>query len=45
MYAIFFLGLVMVLEGFGFHIPSWVSPVATFLAIGYFFFKSKKEIV
>lgn len=44
MYAIFCLGLAMTLEGFGFHIPSWVSPVATFLCIGYFFLKSKKAL-
>ena len=44
MYAIFFLGTIMVLESFGFHIPSYVSPLATFLSIGYFFFKSKRAI-
>jgi hypothetical protein len=43
MYSIFALGLVMVLESFRIHVPSWVSPVATFLIIGYFFFKSKHE--
>ena len=44
MYAIFCLGLVMALEGFGFHIPSWVSPVVTFVSIGYFFVKSQRAI-
>ena len=43
MYSIFALGLVMVLESFRIHVPSWVSPVATFLIIGYFFYKSKHE--
>jgi hypothetical protein len=43
MYSIFALGLVMVLESFRIHVPSWVSPVATFLIIGYFFYKSKQE--
>jgi hypothetical protein len=44
MYAIFCLGLVMVFDGFGFHIPSWVSPVVTFVSIGYFFLKSKQAM-
>lgn len=43
MYAIFFLGAIMVLESFGAHIPSWVSPIITFISIGYFFLKSKRE--
>lgn len=43
MYSILFLGIIMILDGFGFHIPSWVSPVVTFSVIGYFFLKSKKE--
>lgn len=41
MYSILFLGLIMVLDAFGFHIPSWVSPVTTFAVIGYFFLKSR----
>ena len=44
MYSILFLGLIMVLDSFGFHIPAWLSPVATFSAIGYFFYKSKKHM-
>jgi uncharacterized protein len=44
MYSILFLGLIMILDSFGFEIPSWVSPVATFLIIGYFFLLSKKEL-
>jgi hypothetical protein len=44
MYSILFLGLIMILDSFGFEIPSWVSPVATFLIIGYFFFLSKREL-
>jgi hypothetical protein len=40
MYSIFFLGLIMVLDSFGVHIPSWVSPVITFGVIGYFYRKS-----
>lgn len=42
MYAILFLGTIMLLDSFGFHIPSWVSPIVTFLVIGYFFIKSKR---
>lgn len=44
MYAIGGLGTVMVLESFGAHIPSYVSPLITFIAVGYFFIKSKKAI-
>lgn len=42
MYAIFFLGAIMLLEAFDFHIPSWVAPIITFLVIGYFFIRSKR---
>jgi hypothetical protein len=44
MYSILILGVVMLLDSFGFHIPSWVSPVTTFAVVGYFFLKSKAEI-
>lgn len=44
MYSILFLGIIMLLESFGAHIPSWVSPIITFAAVGYFFLKSKAEI-
>ncbi len=40
MYAILFLGTIMLLESFGLHIPSWVAPIVTFAVIGYFFVKS-----
>lgn len=43
MYSIGFLGTVMMLEGFGTHIPSWVSPIITVLLVGYFFWKSVVE--
>jgi len=45
MYSILFLGVIMLLDSFGFHIPSWVSPVTTFAVIGYFFLKSKRALV
>ena len=44
MYSILTLGAIMLLDGFGFHIPNWLSPVATFVIIGYFFLKSKLEL-
>src|SRR6185369_3727567 len=44
MYSIGILGLVMVLESFGYNIPHWVSPMVTFIIVGYFFYKSKKVI-
>jgi hypothetical protein len=44
MYAVFFLGIIMLLDSFGFHVPSWVSPIVTFLAIGYFFVKSLRSL-
>ena len=42
MYSIFFLGIIMVLDSFGVHIPEWFSPVITIGVIGYFFNKSRK---
>jgi hypothetical protein len=44
MYSILFLGLIMILDAFGFHIPSWFSPVITFGVVGYFFLKSRAEL-
>ncbi len=41
MYSVLFLGSIMVLDAFGFHIPHWVSPAITFGVVGYFFFKSR----
>lgn len=43
MYSILVLGIIMILDAFGFHIPQWASPVATFVVIGYFFWKSKRH--
>jgi len=43
MYSILVLGMIMLLEAFGFHIPAWLSPIATFLVVGYFFFKSRSS--
>jgi len=44
MYSVLALGVVMILEGFGLHVPSYVSPLLTFATIGYFFVMSKKDI-
>ena len=44
MYSIAVLGVIMLLESFGAHIPSYISPVATVAIIAYFFWKSKREI-
>jgi len=44
MYSILSLGAVMLLHSFGFGIPEWVSPALTFLIIGYFFWKSVREL-
>jgi hypothetical protein len=40
MYSILFLGMIMLLDSFGFHIPPWLSPIITFGVVGYFFYKS-----
>ena len=44
MYSILFLGIIMILDGFGFHIPPWVSPIITFTTVGYFFYKSRLDL-
>ncbi len=41
MYSILFLGMIMLLDSFGFHIPSWLSPIITFSIVGFFFIKSR----
>ncbi len=44
MYSMLALGIIMVADSFGAHIPSWLSPIVTFAVIGYFFYKSYKEL-
>lgn len=44
MYSIFFLGIIMILDSFGVHIPFWVSPAITFGIVGFFYVKSVKAI-
>jgi hypothetical protein len=40
MYSILFLGAIMILDGFGYEIPTWLSPIMTFAIVGFFFWKS-----
>ncbi len=44
MYSVFFLGAIMLADAFGIHIPAWFSPVITFFVIGWFFWKSHREL-
>ncbi len=44
MYSILVLGVIMLLDAFGVHVPPWLSPVATFGTVGYFFHKSKLDL-
>jgi len=41
MYSILFLGGIMILGSLGLKVPEWLSPLITFLTVGYFFWKSK----
>jgi hypothetical protein len=44
MYSVLFLGVFMILKSFGAHVPEWASPVATFGIVGFFFFKSQRQL-
>ncbi|MEK7128336.1 MAG: DUF475 domain-containing protein [Patescibacteria group bacterium] len=44
MYSILVLGAIMILHSFGAHIPEYTSPLATFVIIGFFFWKSKTHL-
>lgn len=44
MYSILVLGMIMILDSFGFRIPEYLSPFSTFIIIGFFFWKSKMYI-
>jgi hypothetical protein len=44
MYSVLALGVIMLLHGFGFHIPEWVSPTVTTFIIAYFVLRSMKMI-
>ena len=44
MYSVLVLGIVMLCDSFGIHIPEWFSPLCTFIIVGFFFWKSTKMI-
>lgn len=44
MYSILALGIIMILDSFGVHIPQWASPTITFLVVSYFFYKSRVQM-
>ncbi|MBI2654021.1 DUF475 domain-containing protein [Candidatus Woesearchaeota archaeon] len=44
MYSILALGTIMLADSFGFHIPEWFAPIITFTIIGFFLWKSVKEL-
>ncbi|MES2416454.1 MAG: DUF475 domain-containing protein [Patescibacteria group bacterium] len=44
MYSILVLGMIMILQSFGYHIPEFISPLATISIISFFFLKSKNVI-
>ena len=44
MYSILVLGLIMILHSFGYGVPEYLSPLATFVIIGFFFLKSRTEL-
>jgi hypothetical protein len=44
MYSILVLGGIMIADGFGFEIPSFVSPLATFGVVGFFLVKSVRHL-
>lgn len=43
MYSILVLGTIMLADGFGLHVPEWLSPIATFMIVGYFVVRSWKS--
>ena len=44
MYSILALGIIMIMDSFGVHIPPYVSPLITFSVVGYFFYKSHMDL-
>lgn len=45
LYSVFFLGIIMIARGFNVHVPEWFSPAITFIIVGYFFQKSRREVL
>ena len=44
MYSILVLGIIMIMHSFGVEIPEYISPLSTFVIIGFFFWKSRIHI-
>ena len=44
MYSIFVLGVIMVADAFSAGIPEYLSPIITFIVVGFFLYKSIKEV-
>jgi hypothetical protein len=44
MYSVFILGIIMLANAFGAHVPEWQTAVVPFACIGYFYWRSKKEM-
>ena len=42
MYSILILGMIMLADSFGAHVPEWLSPLATFVVVSFFLWKSVK---
>ncbi len=45
MYSIGLLGLIMISEGLGSHLPIWLPTLATFVTVGYFFWLSRQVLL
>jgi len=43
MYSILFLSMIMFLDGFGYDIPAFISPLITFGVVAFFFWKSLEK--
>lgn len=43
MYSILLLGIIMLADAFGAHVPSYLSPLTTFAVVGFFFWKSLRH--
>ncbi|MBI2146165.1 DUF475 domain-containing protein [Candidatus Woesearchaeota archaeon] len=44
MYSVLAMGTVMVVDAFGVHVPNYLMPVITFAVLGFFFYKSWKDL-
>lgn len=45
MYSVLVLGIIMLAEAFGAHIPYWLSPLVTVAFVAFFFWKSVRRIM